>query len=157
MDRRYLLAAAVAAVAWLSLESSPAPAPGPMPGPTPNPADVQQLRAAFGATEAGRLDCLRFGVLCAAIGDRLEADTRLPPERRRLKTSGQLNDFRRQVREDYLGSQALNATYPLLADYLRAFFTARVGDMDEKLDDTRRQQWAVAFRDLAAAAAEASQ
>lgn len=155
MDRRYLLAAAVAAVAWLSLESSPAPAPAP--GPTPNPADVQQLRAAFGANDVGRLDCLRFGVLCSAIGDRLEADTRLPAEQRRLKTSGQLHDFRRQVREDYLGAQSLNATYPLLADFLRAFFTSRVGDMDEKLDDTRRQQWAVAFRDLAGAATEASQ
>jgi len=155
MDRRQALLAGAVGVALLAAGGDTAPTPTPTPGPAPNPADVQQLRAAFGDTEAGRFDCLRFGVLCAAVGDRLDADTKLPADKRRLTTAGKLNDFRRQVREDYLGAP-LTGKYPILADFLRQFFESRVGEFDDKLDDTKRAAWSKAFSDLAAAAQEAA-
>lgn len=143
----------LAAAGYWVASGDPTP-PAPAPGPAPNPADVQQLRSAFG--EAGQADCVRFAALCNAIGGRLDADTKLPADRRRLKTSGALNDFRRQVREDYLGD-SLTGKYPLLTDFLRQFFASRVGEFDEKLGDPQRAAWSAAFRDLAAAALEASQ
>lgn len=151
--RRLVLLGLLVFGGWYFAGSGASPEPQPTPGPAPNPADVQQLRSAFG--EAGKVDALKLACLCRAVADRLDADTRLPAEQRRLTTSGKLNDFRRMVREDYLGS-SLTAKYPPLADYLRQFFTARVGEFDEKLDDAKRATWSLAFRDLAAAAEEAS-
>lgn len=158
MDRRrYLLAGAAALVLFTAQgDLAPQPGPGPNPGPAPNPADVQQLRGAFGSTEAGKLDCLKFGALCRAVGYRLDLDTAAAADKRRLKTAGQLNDFRRQVREDYLG-EALSSKYPLLGPYLVKFWTERVGEFDDKLDtDAKRQAWSLAFADLSAAAQEAA-
>lgn len=152
MDRRRLLPLGILAAVLLGGFSAD---PQPAPGPAPNQADVEQLRAAFGPTEAGKLDCLRFAALCKAIGYRLDVDTATAAEKRRLKTAGQLNDFRRQVREDYLGD-ALSGKYPLLGPYLVKFWTERVGEFDDKLDtDAKRQAWSRAFADQAAAAREA--
>jgi hypothetical protein len=120
----------------------------PPPGPNPVPADVAALRAAFGS---GNQDSLRFSCLCDAIAKQLERDLSLPVERRRLSTGAKVNAFRAEVRKEYL-SDSLAAKYPALSPFLQQFFATRVGEYDEKLDDTKGQNWVRAFRELAAAA-----
>ena len=128
--------------------SSWSPLPGPLPGPKPAGPDL--VTVFRGAPQGqGSADAVKFAALCRAIEQRLTKERTLPDDKRRLTTGTRIDDFRLQVRIDYMDSLSFNVKYPGLKSVLVEWFDEQVGKSGGKIDDAALDKWVGAFKQLA--------
>lgn len=150
---KMLILAALAVVAYVfSGQSQPSPTP-----PTPNPGGPD-LVAVFQNAPAGQgsIDAAKFAALCRAIESRLTKERTNTEDKRRLTTGTRIDDFRLQVRIDYMDGWSFNVKYPALKTVLVDWFDAQVGKSAGKVDDAALDKWIAAFHKLGDSAEYAS-
>lgn len=147
METRTKIMLAVAAMVAVGSWQGVAPLPNPIPTPKPDGPDLVAVFAnapqGHGATDAGK-----FGAMCRAIESRLTRERTSAEDKRRLTTGIKIDDFRLQVRVDYMESQSFNAKYPGLKPVLVEWFDVQVGKTAGKVDDAQLDKWIGAFRKL---------
>lgn len=143
---RLLILAAIAVTVFTNLPSF---GPSPLvPDVKPAGPDLVAVFQAAGPAQ-GRTDAAKFGFLCRAIERRLTKERTLPEDKRRLTTGVRIDDFRAQVRVDYLDGNSFNAKYPGLKPVLVEWFEAQVGKSGKRVDDAQLDKWITAFKQLA--------
>lgn len=151
---KMLILVALAVVAYVfSGQSLPSPLP-----PSPRP-DGPDLVAVFQNAPAGQgsVDAAKFAALCRAIESRLTKERTSTEDKRRLTTGVRIDDFRLQVRIDYMDGWSFNVKYPALKAVLETWFDAQVGKTASgKVDDAALDKWIAAFKKLADSAEYAS-
>lgn len=145
--KRVLVLAALAAVG-MSFIPAAGPVPLPFPNVRPDGPDLVPVFQSAGAGQ-GRTDAAKFGFLCRAIESRLTKERTLPEDKRRLTTGVRIDDFRAQVRVDYLDGNSFNAKYPGLKPVLVDWFDSQVGKSGNRVDDAQLDKWIGAFKKLA--------
>lgn len=143
---RVLILAAIAVVLLMNLPASLVP--DVVPDAKPAGPDLVVVFQSAGAGQ-GRLDAAKFGFLCRAIEQRLTKERTLPEDKRRLTTGVRIDDFRAQVRVDYLDGNSFNAKYPGLKPVLVDWFDSQVGKSGKRVDDAQLDKWIAAFKQLA--------
>jgi hypothetical protein len=154
---RILIVGAILAVVLAVQSGGALPLPGPLPSPLPRPEGPELLAVFQSAPQGqGKDDAVRFAALCRAIEQRLTKERTLPEEKRRLTTGVRIDDFRLQVRIDYMDALSFNVRYPGLKLILADWFDGQVGKSGGKVDDAQLDKWIGAFKKLADSAEYAS-
>jgi hypothetical protein len=151
---RYMIAAALVAVALLSMLASWEPA-APAPGPAPGPSEFS-LRGKFQGPSASS-DAGALAGLCDELAEMVAYDGSKPAGEQRIRTGASIEDLRVAARDARMRGDSIGARQPRAREAIQQFLDQAAGTDGGPLTPEKRADWVAAFRAVGKAAADAAQ
>lgn len=147
--RHVIGAALIAALAWQWSSGSRDAEP------PPPPSAQLVLRGKFSPTPTAASDAAKLAALFGELADEVEWDASQPDPL--IKSGVAFDDLRVRAFDLRLRGESIGQRHPRVRDAIKAYLDATAGTSGRPLTPEQRAAWVAAYREVARAAAEATQ